>query len=86
MVTPAVPALPGTTAPPNEQGEDASFAQRVQDLVDAGDGGLSEGADDVELLLVNRDENASVFLTIATMGPEYGEVQCWMSQAEGDGR
>ena len=38
-----------------EQGEDASFAQRVQDVVDVANGPLSEGADDVELLVVVRD-------------------------------
>ena len=45
-----------------EQGEDTPFAQSVQDLVNARNGELSEGADGIYLLAVARDSNASVFL------------------------
>ena len=45
-----------------ENGENAAFAQGVQDLVDAGDGKLSEGADGVQLLVVDGDPDASILL------------------------
>ena len=51
-----------------EKGENAAFAQGVQDLVDAGDGKLSEGADGVQLLVV--DGVPPSFLGMATMGLE----------------
>ena len=51
-----------------EKGENAAFAQGVQDLVDARDGKLSEGADGVQLLVV--DGVPPSFLGMATMGLE----------------
>ena len=45
-----------------EQGEDPSFAQGVEDLVDAEDGGLSEGANGAQLLTIDGDAGASIFL------------------------
>ena len=40
--------------------KNAAFAQGVQDLVDAGDGKLTEGADGVQLLVVDGDSDASI--------------------------
>ena len=55
-----------------EQGEDAAFAEGVENLVDAGDGELSEGADGVQLLVVNGDADASVFLRYGDHGAGVG--------------
>ena len=38
-----------------EQGKDASFTQGIEDLVDAGDGELSERADGIQLLAIHGD-------------------------------
>ena len=45
-----------------EQEEDASFSQGIEDIVDAVDGELSEGADCVNLLVVGRNPDVAVFL------------------------
>ena len=45
-----------------EQGEHPSFSQGIEDLVDAGDGKLSEGADSVKLFVVDRNPDVAVFL------------------------
>ena len=63
-----------------EQGEDESFSQGIEDLVDVGDGELSEGADRVKLIVVDRNTDAAIF-AIAIIGLEYGEVECWMRPA-----
>ena len=42
-----------------EQRKHPSPAQRVQDLVHAGDGQLAEAADTVEVLVIDGDSNAS---------------------------
>ena len=64
-----------------EQGEDASFAQRIEGLVDAGNGELGERAYGVELLVVHRDRTLPYFFSMATMGLDYDEVECWMIPA-----
>ena len=51
-----------------KKGKNAAFAQGVQDLVDARDGKLSEGADGVQLLVV--DGVPPSVLGMATMGLE----------------
>ena len=45
-----------------EQGEDAAFSYAVEDLVDAGDGQLAQGADGVKLFVVGGYSNVGVFL------------------------
>ena len=45
-----------------EQERDAPFAQGIEDLVNAGDGESSEGADGVQLLVVDGDVDASILL------------------------
>ena len=45
-----------------EQGKCASFTQGIEDLVDAGDGELSEGADGIQLLIIYGDADASILL------------------------
>lgn len=44
------------------RGKVASFSQGIEDLVDARDGELSEGADWVELLVVDRNSDADIFV------------------------
>ena len=51
-----------------KQEEAASFAQRVEDLVDAEDGELGERAYGVELFVVHRDPNATFFLRYGDHG------------------
>ena len=51
-----------------EKGKNVAFAQGVQDLVDAGDGKLSEGADGVQLLVVDGFSDASILLRNADHG------------------
>ena len=55
-----------------EQGEGATFAQGVENLVDAGDGELSEGAGGVQLLVGNGDPDASVFFRYGDHVTEVG--------------
>ena len=55
-----------------EQGKYASFTQGIEDLVDAGDEELSEGADGVQLLVVDGD--ASILL-----GDGCHEAGIWLS-------
>ena len=43
-----------------EQGKNTAFAQGVEDLIDAGVGELFEGADGVQLLIVDGDGEASI--------------------------
>ena len=45
-----------------EEGENAPFSQCIKDLVAAGDGKLSEGADGVQLLVVDGDADTAVLL------------------------
>ena len=44
------------------KGEDASFSQGIEDLVDVGDGELSEGVDRVKRFVVDRNPDDAVFL------------------------
>lgn len=64
-----------------EQGEYKLFSQEIEDFVDARDEELSEGADGVELLRVDRSSNVSVLFGIATMELDHDEAECWMRPA-----
>ena len=52
--------------------KNAAFAQGVQDLVDAGDGKLSEGADGVQRLVVDGYSDASILFRNGDHGAGIG--------------
>ena len=65
-----------------EEGETASLAQRVQDLIHARDGKLAKAANVLELLELNSDLNTSPdFFGTTTKGLEYGKVECCIRPA-----
>ena len=59
-----------------EQGKHPSLAQRVQDLVRAGDGQLAEATDLVEFLVIDSAPNASSLFGMTISRLEYGQVEC----------
>ena len=59
----------------------AAFSEGVEDLVDAGDGQLAQGADGVKLFVVDDYPDITVFLGMATIGLAYGEGECWIRPA-----
>ena len=55
-----------------EEGENTAFARGVQDLVNAGDGKLSEGTDGVQLLVVDGDPDAAILFRDSDHGAGVG--------------
>ena len=64
-----------------EQGENASFAQTIQDLIHTRDEQLTESADVVERSILNTDSNTARLFWTPTRGLEYGDVDCWIRPA-----
>lgn len=47
-------------------------------MVDVGSRGLTEGANDVQRLVIDGDAYATVFVGMPTMGLEWDDVEFWM--------